>query len=112
MGIVLREGTVGILTSIVITFLSIIGVLIQYAWINVIDAYKQLNMCKFKVLCEIENEIAYPFYQKESNYMKQKMYKETTVTEKNLPKLLTIIFWICAIASVVRGIYMSVSFLS
>lgn len=110
MGIALREGTFGIPTLIVIAFLSIIGALIQYAWIDVIDTYKQLNECKFKVLCELENEIAYSFYQKEWNHMKQGQNKQMTVTEKNLPILLRLAFGMCAAASIVSVICMSANF--
>lgn len=86
MGIALREGTAGILTLIVIMCLSVIGTLIQCAWINVIDAYRQLNDCKFEALREIENELAYPFYKREWDYMKQgqdpQVYNKMTATEK------------------------------
>lgn len=109
MGIAMRGGTGEIPTWIVTMILSVMGALIQSAWIDVINTYKQLNSCKFKVLHEIEEDMAYPFYRKEWEYMKQGqdplVYKKMTVTEKKLPVLLRRGFWGCAVASSGWGIW-------
>jgi len=62
----------GVAESLNFVFLAvgILGSVISASWWFVIRSYRQLNSGKFKVLDELENEIAFPFFRWEWEILK------------------------------------------
>ncbi len=68
---------------------GILGFVISVSWSLVIRSYRKLNSGKFKVLDELENEIAFPFFRREWEILKtgkkRNRYRELTNVEIFLP---------------------------
>ena len=83
---------------------GIFGLLLAVAWHGVIRSYRQLNTAKFKVLHELEEKLAYPFFKREWELLGEgtdrKIYQQLTVAESRVP----IIFGGCFAVLLVIGI--------
>ena len=88
---------------------GIFGMLLASAWYIVIRSYRQLNSGKFKALHELEEKLAYPFFQREWDLLAegkdQKTYWRLTVVETLVP----VIFFICFAALLAIGFYLLLS---
>ena len=84
------------------------GMLLATAWYAVIRSYRQLNSGKFKALHELEEKLAYPFFKREWDLLKEgaerKTYWQLTVVETFVP----IIFFSCFGVLLLIGIYLLV----
>ncbi len=82
------------------------GMLLAVAWYIVIRSYRQLNSGKFKALYELEEKLAYPFFKREWDLLKEgterKTYWRLTIVETFVP----IIFFICFCVLLLIGIYL------
>ena len=80
------------------------GMLLAVAWHGVLRSYRQLNTAKFKVLHELEEKLAYPFFKREWELLGEgtdrKIYQQLTVAESRVP----IIFGICFALSLLIGV--------
>ena len=83
---------------------GVFGVLLAFAWYIVICTFRQLNWGKFKVLHELEEKLAYPFFKREWDLLTQgtgrKNYRRLTRVETLVP----IIFGSCFAFLFVIGI--------
>ncbi len=81
-----------------------LGLLLAVAWHGVIRSYRQLNTAKFKVLHELEEKLAYPFFKREWELLGEgtdrKIYQQLTIAESRVP----IIFGGCFAVLLVIGI--------
>jgi hypothetical protein len=76
--------------SVLLLFMSILGLTSCYVWYSNIQSYKQLNSAKFNVINEIEVFLPFPCFSREwevltSDKFKRKEYKPLTVVEKVIP---------------------------
>ena len=85
---------------------GVFGLLLAVAWHGVIRSYRQLNTAKFKVLHELEEKLAYPFFKREWDLLAKgkdrKIYHQLTVVESRVP----IIFGGCFAVLLVIGIFL------
>lgn len=76
-----------------------LGMLLSVAWFIVIRSYRQLNTGKFLALNELEKQLAYPFYQKEWEFLGEgeriSKYWKLTVVETFMPLVFFLFF--CAL---------------
>ena len=89
-----RESPVHPMESLVNPMFLVVGVLstvISLSWWIVIRSYQQLNSGKFKSLDELEKRIAFPFFRKEWEALKNSYWKLTDV-ETILPVTFGILF--------------------
>ncbi len=97
---------IGTTESLDFVFLAvgILGLVVSTSWWAVIRSYRQLNSGKFKVLDELEDEIAFPFFRREWEVLKtgkkQNRYLELTNVESFLP----IVFGILFVAVIIIGL--------
>ena len=75
---------------------GLLGALLCAAWYIVIRSYRQLNSGKFKALHELEQELVYPFFKREWEFLAEgkdtKRYWKLTVVETFLPVMLGVGF--------------------
>ena len=75
------------------TFLigGILGTMLSVSWYIVIRSYRQLNSGKFKALLELEKHLAYPFFTREWELLKEgtdyRRYWQLTNVETSLPSI-------------------------
>ena len=71
--------------------ISIIGILNCWVWRCLLKSYKTLISAKFKVICEMEEDIGYKLYDNEWKILSygkgKKVHKEFTVTESHIPSV-------------------------
>ena len=83
---------------------GLFGMILALAWCIVISSFRQLNRGKFKVLHELEEKLAYPFFKREWDLLTKgtgrKNYRRLTIVETFVP----IIFGSCFAALLVIGI--------
>ena len=83
---------------------GIFGLLLASAWYIVIRSFRQLNSGKFKALQELEEKLAYPFFQREWDLLaegrERKIYWRLTIVETFVP----IIFFGCFTVLLLIGI--------
>jgi len=75
--------------EIILILISIIGIFLSIIWYMNIESFRLLNSAKFKVIHEMEKELAYPCFDKEWQFRKgedvSKAYPRFTQIEKYLP---------------------------
>ena len=63
--------------------------LLSASWYVVIRSYRQLNSAKFKALHELEEQLDYPFFKREWDFLekgeKKNRYWKLTIVETFLP---------------------------
>jgi len=75
---------------------GVLGTVISFSWWVVIRSYQQLNSGKFKSLDELEDKIAFPFFRKEWQALKNSYWKLTDV-ETILPVTFGVLFLCLAV---------------
>lgn len=82
--------------------MAIMGIMLDYSWINLLDAYGILNSSKMKIISLIEKRLPVSLYNKEwivmSDKLNSKKYISFTDSEKRIPKLFCMIYIILIIA--------------
>ena len=92
----LRFGTGDVSEQLVLSAIGLFGVLLSVSWFVVLRSYRQLNSEKFRVLHELEKDIAFPFFTKEwdpgSEGSKSNRYWRLTKVEVTLPVIFGLLF--------------------
>lgn len=82
--------------SAVTGFLGVAGVLLSAAWFVVIRSYRQLATGKFDALHELEQHLAYQFFEREWELLREgrdfRKYWRLTVVETSLPIVFGLLF--------------------
>ena len=98
----------GVPLDVLMIGFGIFGMLLSVAWYIVIRSYRQLNSGKFKALHDLESKLAYPFFTREWELLKEgtdrKTYWRLTIVETSVP----IIFFSCFGALLVIGLILLV----
>ena len=85
----LRFGVGDLSPRIVLLAAGIVGALLSASWYVVIRSYRQLNTGKFLALHELEQKIAYPFFEREWELLgkgaDRRRYWRLTIVETFLP---------------------------
>ena len=85
----LRFGAGDLSPRIVLLAAGIVGALLSASWYVVIRSYRQLNTGKFLALHELEQKIAYPFFEREWELLgkgaDRRRYWRLTIVETFLP---------------------------
>ncbi len=106
LGIFVRFGRDGVPVASILLFAGILGVVLSVSWYVVIRSYRQLNSGKFHVLHELEKELAFPFFEKEWEYLERgknvSQYWRLTVVETSLPVIFLVLSLILAVTGVFR----------
>jgi len=88
---------------------GLLGMLLAAAWYIIIRSFRQLNSGKFKTLHELEKKLAYPFFKREWDLLKEgterKTYWRLTIVETFVP----IIFCVCFVVLMLIGIFLLVN---
>ena len=83
---------------------GLLGMFLAVAWYIHIRSYRQLNTGKFKVLQELEEKLAYPFFRREWELLgegeNKKEYWKLTVVETLVPT----VFFVVSAALLIAGI--------
>jgi len=83
--------------DIIYIAIGVLGMLLSVAWFIVIRSYRQLNTGKFLALNELEKQLAYPFYQKEWQFLGEgeriSKYWKLTVVETFMPLVFFLFFF-------------------
>ena len=91
---------------VVLCAIGVIGVLLSISWFMVIRSYRQLNTEKFRVLLDLEQHLAYPFFTREwdpeSVGKKSNRYWTLTNVEVSLHLIFAILFVGIIVYSLVR----------
>ena len=92
----LRFGVGDVTANAIMVFFGIAGVALSAAWYVVIRSYRQLNTGKFKALHELEQQLAYAFYEREWELLGKgedfRKYWRLTVVETWLPVVFLFLF--------------------
>lgn len=80
----------------VMAFCGIVGALLSAAWFVVIRSYRQLATGKFEALHELEQHLAYQFFEREWKLLSEgrdfRKYWRLTVVETSLPIIFGLLF--------------------
>ena len=78
--------------------IAIMGIIISIVWSVNINSYRQLNTGKFKVIHDMEKELAYACYSTEwellSKGKNSKKYLQLTKVERIIPLIFSIPYWL------------------
>ncbi len=84
--------------------LSVIGIILNISWTNLLDAYGTLNSSKMKVIRLIEQKLPISLYDSEwiimSDKLNSKKYRSFTESEKKIPRIFSVIYIIAIIISI------------
>lgn len=76
---------------VVIILIAIVGIILDFSWIHILDAYGLLNSAKMKVIRMMEKELPISLYDTEwavmSDKLNQKKYVSFTDSEKRVPRM-------------------------
>ena len=100
----------GALLSVVLISVGLAGLAVCAIWFTSIRSYKQLNSGKFRIIHEVEEQLPFPLYKKEWDYLRpsagKKKYFQLTRIEQFIPIALAIpylffiiyaiVYWKCA----------------
>ncbi|MCY4185576.1 MAG: hypothetical protein OXC82_05175 [Rhodobacteraceae bacterium] len=96
VGIFADLGIIDSHPKIIFVGIAMLGVIISLSWLVVIRSYRQLNSGKFKVLDELEDMIAFPFFRREWEILekgeKPSRYWKLTTVETFLPIIFCLLF--------------------
>ena len=80
----------------IILFMSIVGIILDFSWINILDAYGTLNGAKMKVIGMMERQLPIALYDTEwrvmSDKLNNKKYVSFTDSEKRIPKIFAFVY--------------------
>lgn len=89
-------GTGDLVSNAVMAFFGVVGVLLSAAWFVVIRSYRQLATGKFEALHELEQHLAYQFFEREWKLLREgrdfRKYWRLTVVETSLPIIFGLLF--------------------
>ena len=102
--------TSGNLLSVILISVGLAGLAVCTIWFINIRSYKQLNSGKFRIIHEVEEQLPFPLYKKEWDYLRpsagKKKYFQLTRIEQFIPIALAspylfliiyaIVYWKCA----------------
>ena len=92
----LRYGAETIPVGAVVTAIGIFGISLAVAWYVIVRSYRQLNSGKFAALHELEEKLAYPFFQREWELLEGgksiSRYWKLTVVETFLPLIFALLY--------------------
>ena len=92
----LRYGAETIPVGAVVTAIGIFGIFLAVAWYVIIRSYRQLNSGKFAALHELEEKLAYPFFEREWELLEEgksiSRYWKLTVVETFLPLIFALLY--------------------
>lgn len=101
---ILRFRTDSISVDTILLWTSILGATLTVSWYVVIRSYRQLNTGKFRVLHDLERQLAFPFFTKEWEVLRkgknQSRYRKLTVVETAIPCILFLLFISLAIVAI------------
>ena len=89
----------GLLTiALTLAVISIIGIILNVNWYNLLESYGRLNSAKMRVISEIEKSLPANIYDTEWKVMSEKLYSgkyvSFTAIEKRLPVAFIVLFTI------------------
>ena len=91
--------------SLILFAVSIIGILLNVNWSNLLESYGRLNSAKMRVISEMEKNLPANIYDTEWKVMSEKLYDgkyiSFTSIEKRLPVSFIVLFVILLVASIV-----------
>ena len=97
---------------IVIAFMCLAGMILDFSWINILGAYGTLNAAKMKVINLLEEQLPVALYDAEWRVMSDKLnnrrYISFTDSEKRIPKLFIFIYAVILLAILIYscGLYL------
>ena len=90
--------------SIVFWLVGAVGICLSVSWYIIIRSYRQLNTGKFKALLQLEENLSYPFFTREWEFLEEgrkcRIYWKLTLVETSLP----IVFFLLSALSIVLGL--------
>ena len=103
MGVVM--GSIDMPTkTYVLMFMCVAGIILDFSWIHLLEAYGTLNAAKMKVINLMEEQLPVALYEVEwrvmSDKLNNKRYVSFTNSEKRVPKLFLIVYTITFVASI------------
>ena len=91
--------------SLILFAVSIIGILLNVNWSNLLESYGRLNSAKMRVISEMEKNLPANVYDTEWKVMSEKLYDGKYVSftsiEKRLPVSFIVLFGILLVVSIV-----------
>ena len=95
---------------IISVFAALIGIVICYSWISLLDSYSALNSSKMKVIINIEQHLALNLFDTEWAFVTQKLgnkrYKSFSQKEKFIAYLFGALYIILVILGIVLAIFL------
>ncbi len=80
----------------ILFFMCLTGIILDFSWINILDAYGTLNGAKMKVIHLIEERLPVELYDAEwrvmSDKLNNKKYVSFTDSEKRIPKIFAVVY--------------------
>jgi len=94
-----------LIVSLILFVVSVIGILLNINWSNLLESYGRLNGAKMRVISEMEKNLPANIYDTEWKVMSEKLYDGKYVSftsiEKRLPISFIVLFGILLVASIV-----------
>ena len=91
----------------VLLFMCITGIVLDFSWIHILDAYGTLNAAKMKVINLIEEQLPVALYDVEwrvmSDKLNNKKYVSFTNSEKRVPRIFAVVYLTIIL---IAGIYL------
>ena len=91
-----RFGVGDVPVNVVLIVVGAVGASLSVSWYVILRSYRQLNTGKFKALHELEEKLAYPFFQREWELLGEgkdrRRYSKLTVVEVGLPCIFFALF--------------------
>ena len=88
--------------------ISLIGILLSFNWLKLLDSYGTLNGAKIRVITEIEKKLPVNIYDTEWKVMSEKLgsknYVSFTNIEKRIPKIFIGIYLFIICFAIILGI--------
>jgi hypothetical protein len=79
------------------------GAIVSLAWAAILASYSRLNGAKFKVLHEVEKDLAYPLFRREQEFYKAEGRRRLSRVESWIPWTFVVLY-VLMIAASFRGI--------
>ena len=93
----LRYGAGIVPVWVILMAAGILGMALSASWFIIVRSYRQLNSGKFDTLHELEENLAYPFFRREWELLKEgkdkNRYWKLTVVENFLPVIFLALFF-------------------
>ena len=96
LAVLIRFGVGDVPVQVVLVSVGVVGTVLSASWYVVLRSYRQLNTGKFRALHELENKLAYPFFQREWDLLgtgeDRSGYWRLTIVEVGLPCIFFVLF--------------------